>query len=220
MCGRFTLTTPGDVLAEAFGLDEPPAVTARYNIAPTQPILAIRPRGSPPGREAVLFRWGLVPREEVGRPLINARAETAARLPSFREAFRARRCLVAADGFYEWKPLGRRRQPYYIRLSDGRPFAFAALWEGVAPDASAGSCTLLTTEPNALLREVHDRMPVILGPADYARWLDPALTTLAALRSLLQPYPAEQLTAYPVDAWVNDAAHDDPSCTRPLRLLV
>ena len=215
MCGRFTLTTPGEVLAEAFGLDEPPTLAPRYNIAPTQPVAAVR-READGRRRLVLLGWGLVPPipRESGRPLINARAETAASLPSFRDAFRARRCLVPADGFYEWKAGGPRKQPFHVRLSDGRPFAFAGLWEPRArgPEGNtAGSCALLTTEPNALMRDIHDRMPVILPPEGYARWLDPALRP-ADLAPLLRPYHAGAMEARAVGAFVNNARNEGPEC--------
>lgn len=222
MCGRFTLTTPGEILAEAFGLDAAPALAPRYNIAPTQPVLVVR-RESPAGpRRAALLRWGLIPAggPEPGRPLINARAETAATLPSFRDAFRRRRCLVPADGFYEWMgPRGRPRQPMLIRLKDARPFALAGLWEPPTTTGeveNVGTCTILTTGPNALLAEIHDRMPVILGPEEGEGWLDPTPASLAALRGLLRPYPAELMTACAVGRAVNDASYDGPECVRPL----
>jgi putative SOS response-associated peptidase YedK len=218
MCGRFTLTTPGQELAEAFGLDEVPSLSPRYNIAPSQPLLVVR-LSSPEGHPRTdWLRWGLVPAgtSEASRPFINARAETAADKPSFREAFRRRRCLVPADGFYEWAKEGGRRQPYLFRRADRRPFAFAGLWEP-APQANlAGTCVLLTTAPNELARPIHDRMPVILDPADHARWLDPALTSPFALRPLLRPYPSGVMTAFRVSRAVNDPSQDGPDCLRPL----
>jgi putative SOS response-associated peptidase YedK len=219
VCGRFTLTTPGEALAEAFGLDEVPELEARYNIAPTQAVLAVRRRSGGPGREAVRLDWGLSrPGERTERPMINARSETAARLPSFRDAFRSRRCLIPADGFYEWRREGRRRQPYYVRRQDGAPLAFAGLWE--PGRQGPGRCTILTTQPNELLLAIHDRMPAILAPADHDRWLDPAAEAPAPLLLLLRPYPAAALMAYPVDPWVNDAAHDGPACIEPQRRLL
>lgn len=218
MCGRFTLTAPGEEVAEAFGLDEVPALSPRYNIAPTQPLLVVH-LASPEGpRRAAWLRWGLVPAGaiEPGRPLINARAETAWEKPSFREAFARRRCLVPADGFYEWAPEGGRKQPYLFRRSDGRPFAFAGLWEPASEADRPGTCVLLTTEPNELARRIHDRMPVILDPADHARWLDPRLSAPAALRPLLRPYPAGPMTAHRVSGAVNDPAHDAPDCVSPV----
>jgi putative SOS response-associated peptidase YedK len=219
MCGRFTLTTPAEALAEALGLDAAPELEARYNVAPSQPVLAVRARRDGAGREAVRFAWGLVVRDtKGGRPLINVRSESASRVPAYREAFRLRRCLIPADGFYEWRREGRLRQPYYVRRTDRAPFAFAGLWEEATRDGSA-SCAVLTTEPNRLLRGIHDRMPAILGPEAYAHWLD-AGAEAAALAPLLRPYLDELLTLYPVEPWVNDAGHDDASCIEPQRRLL
>jgi putative SOS response-associated peptidase YedK len=223
MCGRFTLTTPGEVLAEAFGLDTEPALAPRYNIAPTQPLAAVR-QGPDGRRSLVLLRWGLLPSttRETERPLINARAETVARLPSFRDAFRARRCLVPADGFYEWKAGGPRKQPVHIRFADRRPFAFAGLWEPRTrgPEGeTSGSCALLTTEPNSLMREIHDRMPVILPPDHYAGWLDPA-SRPAELAALLRPHPADAMEARTVGTFVNNARNEGPECLAAAQPLV
>lgn len=231
MCGRFSQTAPPEIIAQEFALDDPPPLTSRYNIAPSQPVAAIRLHPESAKRACALFRWGLIPSwaedQSIGSRLINARAETVAEKPAFRSAFRHRRCLVLADGFYEWQLVGRGRQPYYIRRQDGRPFAFAGLWEQWAgpgkSDGQAGaagpvieSCTLLTTGPNALMAPIHDRMPVILDRQDYALWLDPAVQQVEALTPLLRPCPAEWLTAYPVGPWVNDPRHDDPRCLDPL----
>ena len=220
MCGRFNQTASGEEIAEAFSLDEAPALAPRYNIAPTQPVAVVLL--APGGVRRVLAerRWGLVPRDALGkeRGFINARAESVAAKPAFAEAFAARRCLVPATGFYEWRLLdSRRRQPWLFRLASGAPFALAGLWEP-APAAIPGappSCTVLTTQPNELTRPVHDRMPVILEPADYARWLDPALGALDELRALLRPLRAEAMTAYPVSERVNNAAFDDAACLAP-----
>lgn len=166
-----------------------------------------------------MLSWGLVPRASPGgeRGFINARAETAWEKPSFREAFVRRRCLVPATGFYEWQKLdAKHRQPWLIRLASGRPFAFAGLWEPPAASGSSPTCAILTTEPNAIARPIHDRMPVILDPADYALWLDPAVTVPAEVRPLLRPFPAEAMTAFPVTTAVNRPAFDDPACLTPL----
>jgi putative SOS response-associated peptidase YedK len=154
----------------------------------------------------------------IGSQLINAQAETAAIKPAFRVAFRKRRCLILADGFYEWKKEGRHRQPFHIRLRDGRPFAFAGLWERwEGPEGgSIDSCTILTTTSNPLVAEIHDRIPVILAPQDYDLWLDPAVQEPDRLQPLLRPYPAEEMTAYPVSPRVNNPQHDDPLCTEPV----
>lgn len=223
MCGRFSLTTPGELIAETFGLEEAPELAPRYNIAPTQPILAVRRPHEGDPRELVPLRWGLVgpglrdPSE--GPPLINARAETAARKPAFREAFRVRRCLVPADAFYEWRGAGGRRQPVRFSLTGGGVFALAGLWApATLPDTGTlGSCVILTSEPNPLVAEVHDRMPVILPPDTWARWLDPAPATADALLPLLGPLPAEAMRAVEVDRAVNDVRNDGPECWRPPR---
>lgn len=224
MCGRFTLTTPGELVAEAFGLDEMPELAPRYNIAPTQPIASVRRvRRSQAPRVAVV-RWGLIPSWSPNPwrrgPLINARAEGAALKSSFREAFERRRCLIPADGFYEWKPVPgtRAKQPFVIRMCDGRPFAFAGLWEPPAPaePEPAETCAIVTTDPNELLRPIHDRMPVILLPEEYERWLDPDPARPADLLALLRPYPAAAMTCWPVGRAVNDPKHDGPECAAAL----
>jgi putative SOS response-associated peptidase YedK len=208
MCARFQLKPPEDWM-EAFGLDEDPVVTARYNIAPTQDILALRV-GTAGRRQASLFRWGLQREGERagGGPLINARSETVATRGAFREAFGRRRCLVPASGFYEWRKLPELRQPYLVRRQDGRPFAFAGLWEG-------RSCTLLTTDANAVVAPIHDRMPVIVAPGDYGLWLD-AGATADDLRPLLRPFPPEALLAHPVSPRLNRSDVDDPACETPV----
>ena len=228
MCGRFTLATAPQALAELFELDEVPDLSPRYNIAPTQDAPVVRlvtseERGGRPARVLHLLRWGLVPSwaedPTVGYRMINARAETAARKPAYRAAFRRRRCLVLADGFYEWKTLGRgRKQPHLCRMKDGRPFAFAGLWERWKgpKDERLESCTLLTCQPNELCAEVHDRMPVILAPGDYDRWLDPELQDAAELEALLAPYPAGEMVSFPVSPRVGNARLDDPGCVAPL----
>ncbi|HYT88298.1 MAG TPA: SOS response-associated peptidase, partial [Gemmataceae bacterium] len=168
-----------------------------------------------------LLRWGLIPNwadePALGHGLINARAETVADKPAFRAAFRQRRCLIAADGFYEWQKLERRKQPYYFRLRDGQPFAFAGLWEHWERDDEAvETCTILTTTANELVRPLHERMPVILAPRDFDLWLDPKTPKGPALQEVLRPYPAAEMAGYPVGARVNNAKHDEPSCVLPL----
>jgi len=222
MCGRFTLITPAEALAEQFQLFEIPSLAPRYNIAPTQPVAAVRRVPGDGQRELVLLRWGLVPfwakDPGIGARMINARSETVAEKPAFRAAFRRRRCLVPADGFYEWRRLERGKQPFYVRLRDERPFAFAGLWEHwEGPDETAiDSCTLLTTEPNDLIRPVHSRMPVILSPKDYDLWLDPGVQKAELLQPLLRPYPSEGMLAYPISTWVNKPKNDSPRCIEPL----
>ncbi len=223
MCGRFTLTLDGVALQQAFPQFRIPASLApRYNIAPTQPVAVVPNDGQ---RRVDFFLWGLIPAwakdPRIGNRLINARAETAAQKPSFRAPFRRRRCLILADGFYEWQraPGGKGpKQPYRILLRDGRPFAFAGLWERwQAPDGSEiYSCTILTTQANPLVAQVHDRMPVILAPEDYDRWLTPGEAAPEVLQPLLRPFPADAMTLYPVSSRVNSPQRDDPDCIRPL----
>ena len=220
MCGRFTLRAPASVLAEQFAIFEIPDLKPRFNIAPTQPVTVARLSGDEqaPTRQVATLRWGLVPSwakdPAIGNRMINARSETVAEKPAYRAAFRRRRCLVLADGFYEWQRAGRAKQPYFIRMRDDSPFALAGLWESwEGPDHShVESCTLLTTEPNELVEPIHNRMPVILAPDDYDRWLDPSIQTPDPLRRLLAPYPSEPMEAYPVSTHVNSPAHDDPKC--------
>ena len=223
MCGRFTLRAPASVVAQQLGLLEVPLLEPRYNVAPSQTVAAVlvAAAAGAPRRELAWLRWGLVPAwaadASIGNRLINARAETAADKPAFRAAFRRRRCLVVADGFYEWQRLERGKQPYFFRLRDDRPFGFAALWEAWerAGQARIESCTLLTTTANELVRPVHDRMPVILPPSAYERWLDPAVEDAGALLPLLAPYASEQMTATAVGALVNSPSHEDPRCIEP-----
>jgi putative SOS response-associated peptidase YedK len=216
MCGRFTLTMSGDEVAEAFGLEEAPLLSPRYNIAPSQPVAAVRSLDTKAHRSLAFLRWGLVPIGSAEpRPHVNARVETAVRRPAFSAAFARRRCLIPADGFYEWQgPAGvRGRKPFYLQVGRGL-FGMGGLWEpGPTPEAPA-TVTILTTEPNALVQTIHDRMPLIVSPTDYDCWLDPKTAT-AALRALLGPYPAARMTAHPVGPAVNNARRDDPSCILP-----
>lgn len=220
MCGRFTLRAPEGVVAEQFSLLALPPFTARFNIAPTQPVAVVRmaPEGGGPRRELVWLHWGLIPSwakdPKIGGRMINARAETAPEKPAYRAAFRRRRCLVAADGFYEWQGTGGRKRPYFIRMRNDRPFAMAGLWEHwTSPDGTEiPSCTLLTTTANDRIRSIHDRMPVILSPDDYDRWMDPAEQRPEAVAPLLRPYPSDAMEAYPVSTYVNKPTNDDPHC--------
>ncbi|MGA2031747.1 MAG: SOS response-associated peptidase [Thermoguttaceae bacterium] len=224
MCGRFTLRAPASVVAEQFALFEVPPLEPRYNIAPSQSVAAVRidPNAAEPRRELAWLQWGLVPSwagdPSIGNRLINARAESAAQKPAFRTALRRRRCLVAADGFYEWQPVKKAKQPFHIRLRDGRPFGLAGLWEDwEGPDHRIiRSCTLLTTEANDLVRPIHDRMPVIVPRAAYEQWLDPARQEAEQIAPLLVPYPSAEMVAYPVCSLVNSPSHEDPRCVEPL----
>jgi putative SOS response-associated peptidase YedK len=218
MCGRFNQTASGEEIAEAFDLDEVPSLLPRYNIAPTQPVAIVGVQPKTGRRGLATLTWGLVPHGSLGgeHGFINARAETAWEKPSFREAFARRRCLVPATGFYEWqKTDGKRRQPWLLRLASGRVFAFAGLWEPPVASAATPTFTILTTEPNELAARVHDRMPVIVDPADYGAWLDPAVARPQPLRALLRPFPAAAMIAFPVSTAVNNPAVDDPSCLAP-----
>jgi len=220
MCGRFTLASPGRTIAEAFELASAPELRARYNIAPTQDVAAVRAGGV--GRELAMLRWGLIPSwakdAEIGARMINARGETVAEKPSFRAPLRSRRCLIVADGFYEWKRVGAGKQPYHVRMADGRPFAFAGLWDRWAPAAGevVESCTIVTTAPNELMAPIHDRMPVILPPAAQAVWLDPGCRESERLQELLQPFDASAMVAFPVSPRVNNPRNDDRDCIAPL----
>jgi len=224
MCGRFTLNTTGREIAVQFDLETELEVRARYNIAPTDdsPIVRIPDMAAP--REASFLRWGLVPfwadDPSIGNRMINARAETVPDKPAYRAAFEKRRCIVPASGFYEWKPADGGKQPYYIRRADEQLLGLAGLWERWTDDHSGEvveSFTILTGEPNELVADVHDRMPVILRPEDYDFWLDPAMKDKEALHELvLQTYPADPLETYPVSTHVNKPTHDDPSCIEPL----
>jgi putative SOS response-associated peptidase YedK len=223
MCGRFTLTVDPDELQQQFGLAQPPPadLAPRYNIAPTQAVAVV---ANEPERKLELFQWGLIPSwakdPKIGNKLINARAETLAEKPAFRAALKRRRCLVVADGFYEWKKLDGRKQPMYITLKDGRPFAFAGLWEvwRSPEDKLIKTCTIITTEPNALLEDIHNRMPAILAPADYDLWLAPGDLAAEAARPLLRPYDAALMRAVPVSNRVNSPGADSPELVRPLAI--
>jgi putative SOS response-associated peptidase YedK len=223
MCGRFTLFEPDKILSREFGVSGFPALSPRYNIAPSQPVAAVRAARAGTGRELALLRWGLIPSwskdPAIGNRLINARAETAREKPSFRNAFRRHRCLIPTNGFYEWQRQERGKQPYFVRRRDGRLFAFAGLWDRwESPDRSViETCTILTTAANAVLAPIHDRMPLILPPAEYARWLDPALLDTDSLASLLVPFPPEEMLALPVSPRVNTPTVDDEKCIAPLQ---
>lgn len=221
MCGRITQTTKGKKLAEFFGLksDRVPPVAPDYNVAPSSPVLGLFMQG----REKRLdyFTWGLVPvwakDPTIGSRMINARAETVLEKPSYRGPMKNSRCLVIADGFYEWQKVGPAKQPHYIHFKSGDPFAFAGLWSHwTGPDGSEiQSCGILTTKPNALMRPIHDRMPVILPPDRYDEWLDHSRYEPARLVELLKPYPNDDLEAYPVSTFVNSPANNSPVCIEP-----
>ncbi len=223
MCGRFTLTSPSSVLAGLFDAEPPPGLAPRYNVAPSQDVLVVRAPESGSGREAALLRWGLIPSwakdASIGHRLINARSETAADKPSFRSAMRRRRCLIPADGFYEWAALeGAGKSPFLIRLASREPFAFAGLWERWQPDDAGAveSCTILTTSANETLARLHGRMPVILDREHHDRWLSASRRSDPLPLDLLGPYPADRMTFHEVSRRVNSPRNDDPSCIEPV----
>ena len=218
MCGRYTLKTPLSVLTERFDIEEAPSsVTASYNIAPTQQVATVLSENGK--RKLEMLRWGLIPSwaddPEIGNRVINARAETVAEKPSYRRAFKRSRCLILADGFYEWQKTDSGKQPFHIRMRDGSPFAFAGLWESWDKGEEIRSCTIITTEANDLVGEVHNRMPVILHAEDYEMWLDPDFDEREPLTTLLKPYAAEAMEAYPVSRRVNKPSNNEPGVVEP-----
>lgn len=226
MCGRYTLTAKPGQVSEAFGgIEVPEELTPRYNVAPTQSVAVIA-NNNPDKVE--LFQWGLVPPwakdPAIGNKMINARAETLGEKRSFTPAYKRRRCLILADGFYEWRrrPDSKTKIPMYIKLLSGDLFAFAGLWESWngSDGAHILSCTIITTEPNELMAEIHNRMPVILPPEAYARWLDPGEHSPAELNDLLQPFPASLMTAHRVSPIVNNPRNDSPECIEAVKSLI
>lgn len=221
MCGRFTLTQSAEKITEFFGLSEVPELAPRYNIAPSQLIAAIMQDKENQENKLKWMRWGLIPSwakdTKIGYKLINARSETLTEKPSFRNAFKRRRCLIIADGFYEWQKQEKHKQPYYIQLRDKQPFAFAGLWETWQPEDGEAiiSCTIITTEANAVMQPIHNRMPVILSPDVYEQWLDPTFDQSNALLESLKPYDSEMI-ATPVSNVVNNPVHDQPECVEPI----
>jgi putative SOS response-associated peptidase YedK len=225
MCGRYRLSRRKRLVEEYFGAvageDE---WNPRYNVAPSQPVLTIRQDAPEPVRKVSLMRWGLIPSwakdPSIGYKTINARAETVATTPSFREPFRSQRCLIPADGFYEWKRGGKTKQPYCFEVNDGELFAFAGLWDRwkSLQGEVVESCTIITTTPNPLLADIHDRMPVILSPDDYDLWLDPAFRNMASVSEMLKPFDPSQMKRYPVSTRVNQVQNDDADCAKATEL--
>lgn len=218
MCGRFTMRSSPQRVAEVFGLADLPLFEPRYNVAPTQQVPAVRVRED--ARELAFLRWGLIPSwaddPKIGNRMINARSDTVAEKPSYRKAFAKRRCLIVADGFYEWRKTDGAKQPYFIRLRNDSPFGQAGLWERwTRGEETIESCTILTTEANAAMSGLHDRMPVILSPRDYDLWLDPAVHEAERLAPLLRPYAGDDLIASPVSTRVNSPTHEGPQCLAP-----
>lgn len=222
MCGRFVLMTPSKSLAERFLVEEILEEGPRYNIAPTQMVAIIRLNAQTGRRELRMVKWGLIPYwakdSSIGHKLINARCESIHEKPAFRTAFKFRRCLVPADGYYDWKKTGKSRQPFLFRMADASPYAFAGLWEKwKSPEGEmTESCTIITTPANELVAPVHDRMPAILKPEDYDTWLDPRMKDPKVLLKLLTPFPSELMVSVPVSSKVNKATYEGPDCVEPI----
>lgn len=220
MCGRYNLISDAEALVDFFKTANRIDTQARYNIAPSQDAPVVRAGKS--GPELAMMHWGLVPHwardRKIGHHTINARAETVASKPAFRDAFRRHRCLIPATGFYEWKTTANGKQPYNIRVGDGKLFAFAGLWahwdKGL--EGPLDSFSIIVTDANEVIKPVHERMPVILHPDDYETWLDPTIQDPALLQPLLRPCPAGWVNSYPVSSRVNTPANDDPACLEPL----
>jgi putative SOS response-associated peptidase YedK len=215
MCGRYTLSTPSDAIGAQFGVDVVPELKARFNIAPSQEaIIVAQPRDG--ARRCGWATWGLEPPWKKQKPgsrgFINARIETVEEKPAFRASFARRRCLIPADGFYEWKQQPDGKVPVFFSLRDGRAFAFAGIWNPPADKGNPPSFALLTTRPNSTVAAVHDRMPVILEPGLYADWLDREPPATATLDRMARPCPDEDMRSWQVSTFVNSPAHDSPDC--------
>jgi len=223
MCGRFTLQIPAEMLFEVFGITEPPSfpIEPRYNIAPTQQIPVVRQYADYQSRLDSM-RWGLIPtwtkETPTGPPLINARSETIAEKPSFRQAIKYRRCLIPASGFYEWRREGEKKTPLYIRLNDGAPMVFAGIWESwKGPDGkTTDSCSILTTATNDLMEPIHDRMPVILRSSNWEQWLDRDMRDPEKLKPLYQPFPGKEIEMFLVSPMVNSVMNHSPDLVSPI----
>jgi putative SOS response-associated peptidase YedK len=225
MCGRYRLSRRKQIIEEHFDIvSGKEDWSPRYNIAPTQPVPVIRQNPKEPARELSLLRWGLIPSwakdSSVAAKMINARSETAATKPAFGDALKSRRCLIPADGFYEWMRTGKAKQPYCFEVNDGKLFAFAGLWDRWKDPSGnwVKTCSILTTTPNAATSPVHDRMPVILDPDDYDVWLDPGMKDVAAASALLKPCDARLMRCYPVSTRINHVANDDAECSALVEL--
>ena len=224
MCGRYRLSRRKQLIEEYFDSAGEDDWAPRYNVAPTQSVPIIRQHPTEPRRELSLVRWGLIPswaKDASGASrMINARSETAATTSAFRDALTNHRCLIPADGFYEWKKSGKLKQPYCFEVNDGKLFAFAGLWDRWK-DLSGQwirTCSILTTTPNAVTSAVHDRMPVILDTDSYDLWLDPGLHDVRVVSEMLKPYDAQVMRCYPVSSRVNRVANDDEGCSTPVEL--
>jgi putative SOS response-associated peptidase YedK len=224
MCGRYRLSRRKQFVEEYFEASGDDDWNPRYNIAPTQPIPVIRQHPKEPIRQISLMKWGLIAHwsksaSDAART-INARSETAATKPAFRDPLKFRRCLIPADSFYEWKRTGTTKQPYCFEVNEGELFAFAGLWDGWKNPKGQWikTCTILTTTPNAVTSAIHDRMPVILDPDSYDLWLDPGMQDVRAISELLKPYDAHSMRCYPVSTRVNHVENDDEDCSRRIEV--
>ena len=221
MCGRYRLSRRKEMIAEYFETDTEVDWEPRYNIAPSQQVGIIRQNPLRPDRHFSLARWGLIPSwasdASMSSKTINARSETVVSKPAFRDAFSSRRCLIPADGFFEWRRKGREKQPFHFGMQDDSLFAFAGLWDRWRDPAGAvvESCSILTTTPNSLLADIHDRMPVILRKESYDLWLDAGFKDVKALAGVLVPFDAVQMRSFPVSTRVNAVTNDDPDCVVP-----
>jgi len=225
MCGRYRLTAKERYLCDHFGIDEDFSWTPRWNIAPTQQVPIVRQNAAKGTRSFNLVRWGLIPSwakdASIAAKTINAMSETAAEKPAFRDALHSRRCLIPADGFYEWQSTGaKQKQPFSIGMFDDSVFAFAGLWDSWRDSSGQflETCTILTTRPNALVADVHNRMPVILNAQSYDVWLDPKVTNPSLVAHLLNPFDATGMKKYPVSSRVNRPENDDPECAQEVSI--
>ncbi len=225
MCGRYKLSRRKQLVEEYFDTDSGVEDwVPRYNIAPTQPVAVIRQNPKEPVRELSLMRWGLIPSwakdSSAAASMINARSETASTKPAFRDALKSRRCLIPADGFYEWSRTGKAKQPYCFEVGDGELFAFAGIWDRWkdASGKTVETCSILTTAPNSVKSAVHDRMPVILDPDCYDLWLDSGMKDVSAASDLLKPHDARLMRCYPVSTRINSVVNDDEACSSPVEL--
>jgi putative SOS response-associated peptidase YedK len=223
MCGRYRLSRRKQLVEEYFDTEsDEPEWTPRYNIAPSQPVPVIRQNPKEPRRELSLMRWGLIPSwakdASVAARMINARSETAGTKPAFRDPLTNRRCLIPADGFYEWSGTGKGKQPYCFEVNDGGLFAFAGIWDRWTDQNrnAVETCSILTTSPNAVTSAVHDRMPVILDPDSYDIWLDPGMRDVTTASELLKPCDAQFMRCYPISTRINHVANDDEECSAPV----
>jgi len=226
MCGRYRLSRRKQIIEEYFDAsDWQDDWSPRFNIAPMQPVPVIRQHPKEPVRQISTMRWGLIPNwardASIASGTINAKSETAANKPAFRDPLRLRRCLIPADGFYEWKRAARSKQPFCFEVNHGELFAFAGIWDGWKnPDGQwIKTCSILTTTPNAVTAGVHDRMPVILDPSGYDLWLDPRMQNVVAISELLKPHDAQLMRSYPVSSRLNHVTNDDADCSRPVDLV-